>query len=274
MIEDALAQAASRAIAWYITEHAASPRPPRHPRGGLGADLAPRNSERGPANQQPHESRGLPIRPLAVAPPRRSPFAPLILAEAIQPRIKIPNLSEYNGVGDPQDHLDQFLVKADLLDISDATYCKLFRSTLSGKALAWFNQLPPRTVEVFEQLSQRFLHHFAINKQYPKTASYLFTIVQREHEGLREYIQRIEETADTRPMTPMKTRSTEEEEVMPPKVERGRRECKHMPPNNLAHYTPLSVPRAEILAIAKQQGLVRRPLPMQDNPKRMKSDRF
>ncbi|KAK4390186.1 hypothetical protein Sango_2081900 [Sesamum angolense] len=118
----------------------------------------------------------LPVRLLAVAPPRRSPFAP-ILAEAIQPGIKIPNLSEYNGVGDSQDHLDQFLGKTDLLDISDAAYCKLFRSTISKKAMAWFNQLPPGTVEAFEQLSQRFLHHFAINKRYPKTASYLFTIV-------------------------------------------------------------------------------------------------
>ncbi|KAL0401791.1 UNVERIFIED_CONTAM: hypothetical protein Slati_4209000 [Sesamum latifolium] len=207
--------------------------------------------------------------PLAMAPPRRSPFATHILAEAIQPGIKIPNLSEYNRVGDPQDHLDRFLARADLLDISDAAYCKLFRTTLSGKTTTWFNQLPPGTVEIFEQLSQRFLHHFAINKRYPKTASYLFTIVQHEHEGLKEYVQRfseavlevphvnpklltsimqqnlrssrfkelitgkppatkeellaraakyirIEETAGTSTMTPMKRRSTEGG-VMPPK---------------------------------------------------------
>ncbi|KAL0289074.1 UNVERIFIED_CONTAM: hypothetical protein Sangu_2630300 [Sesamum angustifolium] len=133
---------------------------------------------------------GLPVRPLAIAPLRHNPFAPHIVAETIQPGIKIPNLSEYNGVGDPHDHLDEFLVKVDLLNISDATYCKLFRSTLSRKVMALFNQLPPRMVEAFQQLSQRFLHHFAINKRYPKTASYLFTIVQREHEGLREYVQR------------------------------------------------------------------------------------
>ncbi|KAL0395159.1 UNVERIFIED_CONTAM: hypothetical protein Slati_4482100 [Sesamum latifolium] len=59
--------------------------------------------------------------------------------------------------------------------------------------MAWFNQLPPGTVETFEQLPQRFLHHFAINKRYPKAASYLFTIVQHEHEGLREYVQRFSE---------------------------------------------------------------------------------
>ncbi|KAL0312816.1 UNVERIFIED_CONTAM: hypothetical protein Sradi_5680900 [Sesamum radiatum] len=49
------------------------------------------------------------------------------------------------------------------------------------------------TIDSFEQLSQRFLHHFAINKRYPKTASYLFTVVQREHESLRDYVQRFSE---------------------------------------------------------------------------------
>ncbi|KAL0434617.1 UNVERIFIED_CONTAM: hypothetical protein Sradi_0169600 [Sesamum radiatum] len=57
---------------------------------------------------------------LAVPPPRRSPFRTHILAEAIQPGIKTPNISEYDGTKDPQDHLDQFLEKVYLLDISDA----------------------------------------------------------------------------------------------------------------------------------------------------------
>ncbi|KAL0378823.1 UNVERIFIED_CONTAM: hypothetical protein Sradi_3187800 [Sesamum radiatum] len=131
--------------------------------------------------------------PLAVTPPRRSPFATEILAEAIQPGIKIPNISEYDGTKDPLDHLDRFLAKADLLDLSDATYCKIFRTTLAGKAMVWFNQLPIGTIESFEQLSQCFLHHFAINKRYPKTASYLFTMIQREHDSLREYMQKFSE---------------------------------------------------------------------------------
>ncbi|KAL0430785.1 UNVERIFIED_CONTAM: hypothetical protein Sradi_0704500 [Sesamum radiatum] len=56
-----------------------------------------------------------------------------------------------------------------------------------------FNQLPIRTIDNFEQLSQRFLHQFAINKRYPKTASYLFTMIQRKHESVREYVQRFSE---------------------------------------------------------------------------------
>ncbi|KAK4382465.1 hypothetical protein Sango_2868700 [Sesamum angolense] len=40
---------------------------------------------------------GIPIRPLAVAPLRHSPFASQILAEAIQPEVKLPSLSESMG---------------------------------------------------------------------------------------------------------------------------------------------------------------------------------
>ncbi|KAL0431924.1 UNVERIFIED_CONTAM: hypothetical protein Sradi_0818400 [Sesamum radiatum] len=47
-----------------------------------------------------------------------------ILAEALPQGIRI--LTDYNGIGDPEDHLDKFLAKADLLDTSDAGYCKIF----------------------------------------------------------------------------------------------------------------------------------------------------
>ncbi|KAL0284534.1 UNVERIFIED_CONTAM: hypothetical protein Sradi_7194600 [Sesamum radiatum] len=219
MIEGALAQAASRATAKYVAQHAILPRPPRHPHKDHGVDLAPGSKEQGPADQQaddqveeevesrpsPPEDELSPLPPKEApleecrpqgrsqAAARRSPFATHILAEAIQPGIKIPNISEYDGTNDPQDHLDHFLAKADLLDISNAAYCKIFRMTLAGKTMTWFNQLPSGTIDSFEQLSQRFLHHFAINKRYPKTVSYLFTVIQREHESLRDYVQRFSE---------------------------------------------------------------------------------
>ncbi|KAK4404327.1 hypothetical protein Sango_0801300 [Sesamum angolense] len=128
--------------------------------------------------------------PLAVAPARRSPFPVQILREALQQRIWIPSLTEYVGTVDLEDHLEKFLAKVDLLDMSDTGYCKIFRTTLSGKAMALFNQLPTHTIKNFEQLSQCFLHHFSINKRYPKTTSYLFIVVQQKQESLRDYVQR------------------------------------------------------------------------------------
>ncbi|KAI3446714.1 hypothetical protein Pfo_003379 [Paulownia fortunei] len=127
--------------------------------------------------------------PLAVLPPKRSPFSPAILAESLPLGVKITNLSEYDGTGDPQEHLDRFFAKADLYDLSDAAYCKIFRTTLSKRALSWFNQLPGGTITSFEQLTQRFLHQFSINRKYPKTAAYLFSITQKEGEPLRDYVK-------------------------------------------------------------------------------------
>ncbi|KAK4385594.1 hypothetical protein Sango_2683400 [Sesamum angolense] len=77
---------------------------------------------------------------LAVAPPRYSPIAPAILAEALQTGAKISNLFEYDGIGDPQEHLDKLYAKIDWYDLSDTAYCKVFRTTLSKRALTWFNQ--------------------------------------------------------------------------------------------------------------------------------------
>ncbi|KAL0418914.1 UNVERIFIED_CONTAM: hypothetical protein Sradi_1304900 [Sesamum radiatum] len=76
---------------------------------------------------------------------------------------------------------------------SQNTTEQVFRTTLSKRALAWFNQLPSGTISTLEQLTQRFLHHFSMNKRVPKTAAFLFTIRQRENELLRDYMQRFVE---------------------------------------------------------------------------------
>ncbi|KAL0416567.1 UNVERIFIED_CONTAM: hypothetical protein Slati_3488600 [Sesamum latifolium] len=220
-----------------------------------------------------------------------------ILAEALPQGIRILTLMDYDGTGDPEDHLHKFLAKADLLDMSDAGYCKVFRTTLSGRAM-----------------------------RYPKTASYLFTIVQQEHESLRDYVQRFSEAvlevphlnpellasilqqglrrgrfresiADKPPTTldellkraakyiwieeALKSkadinnkRKVREGEKRDPRREGLAEGQRHMPPNTFTKYTPLKVPRAEILTIAEQQAIVQWPRKMKENPKRLKSDRY
>ncbi|XP_073159043.1 uncharacterized protein [Henckelia pumila] len=94
------------------------------------------------------------------------------------------------AVRSPQLSWQRYYAKADLYDISNAAYCKIFRTTLSGQALAWFNKLSPGTIDSLEILTTRFLHQFSINQKYPKIAAYLFLIVQKEVESLREFVQR------------------------------------------------------------------------------------
>ncbi|KAL0435525.1 UNVERIFIED_CONTAM: hypothetical protein Sradi_0260400 [Sesamum radiatum] len=170
LIRDASTRAAAQAIAQFAAQHPVD-LPPPSPRRSQELSSTPRRRSRG----------------------RKSPFSPAILAEALPVGVKVSNLPEYDGTGDPQEHLDKFYAKIDWYDLSDTAYCKVFRTTLSKRTLAWFNQLPGGTISSLEQLTQRFLHHFFMNKRVPKTAAFLFTIRQKENEPLRDYMQRFVE---------------------------------------------------------------------------------
>ncbi|KAL0313768.1 UNVERIFIED_CONTAM: hypothetical protein Scaly_2902600 [Sesamum calycinum] len=227
LIHDASTRAAAPAMAQFAAQHPINP-PPPSPRRSRELSSAPEEEEQrqeevnsrvsrpevaqtqeqySPQSRPPTiplPSRGVedPYLALAIAPPRRSPFSTAILAEALPAGVKVSNLSEYDGTGDPQEHLDKFYAKIDWYDLSDAVYCKVFRTTLSKRALAWFNQLPAGTISSLEQLTQRFLHHFSMNKRVPKTAAFLFTISQRENEPLRDYMQRFRGGARGAPYQP------------------------------------------------------------------------
>ncbi|KAL0418419.1 UNVERIFIED_CONTAM: hypothetical protein Sradi_1255400 [Sesamum radiatum] len=161
------------------------------------APLSPRRSRKLSSAPEEEEQRQEEVNSRVsrseVAQTQEHPFSTAILAEALPASVKVSNLSEYDGTGDPQEHLDKFYAKIDWYDLSDAAYCKVFHTTLSKRALAWFNQLPAGTISSLEQLTQRFLHHFSMNKRVPKTAAFLFTIRQRENELLRNYMQRFVE---------------------------------------------------------------------------------
>ncbi|KAL0445409.1 UNVERIFIED_CONTAM: hypothetical protein Slati_2263600 [Sesamum latifolium] len=87
-----------------------------------------------------------------------------------------------------------------------------------------------------------------------------------------KYIQ-IEETSDVRAMTPSKRRAEEGGQSRRPTND-NQKERRHVPPPDITQYTPLKAPRAEIFAVAEQQGIVRRPLRMREDPKRMRSSKY
>ncbi|KAK4411918.1 hypothetical protein Sango_0264800 [Sesamum angolense] len=186
LIHDASTRAAAQAMAQFAAQHPINP-PPPSPHRSRKLSSAPEEEE-----QRQEEVNSRVSRP-EVAHTQEHPFSTAILAEALPASVKVSNLSEYDGTGDPQEHLDKFYAKIDWYDLSDAAYCKVFRTTLSKRALAWFNQLPAGTISSLEQLTQCFLHHFSMNKRVPKTAAFLFTIRQRENEPLRDYMQRFVE---------------------------------------------------------------------------------
>ena len=80
------------------------------------------------------------------SPPRTfpMPFSCEIMGAVVPPGL-VGVKASFTGVEDPEAHLTAFHTQMMLSGGSDAVYCKLFMSTLSGIALEWFVSLPDIT---------------------------------------------------------------------------------------------------------------------------------
>ncbi|GJT60407.1 reverse transcriptase domain-containing protein [Tanacetum coccineum] len=80
-------------------------------------------------------------------------------------RAKLPrNIKVYEGNKDLEDHL--------------------------GAAQNWFDDLDPKSVDSFKELSQKFLEEFSQQKRYAKDPTEIHGIKRRQNEGLQDFIDR------------------------------------------------------------------------------------
>ncbi|KAL2249921.1 UNVERIFIED_CONTAM: Retrovirus-related Pol polyprotein from transposon opus [Sesamum indicum] len=125
-----------------------------------------------------------------VAHNRNSPFANRILIETVNPSFRMPDLPRYDGTRDPQEHIAAFDMVMNLYGQASSIVAKLFVTTLTGKAQEWFTNLPPGSIESYEQLVQKFAFHFASKRKQKRSATHLFTIRQGENESLKNFMGR------------------------------------------------------------------------------------
>ena len=119
-----------------------------------------------------------------------TPFTTAVLECPVPSKFRLPQLEPFDGLKDPQDHLNTFGTMLGLQQPSDEILCCSFPTTLKAAAREWFTKLPNSSIDNFEQLSNAFLRHF-IEGQCPKRlADYLLTIKQGEKETLRSYVKR------------------------------------------------------------------------------------
>ncbi|GKD38299.1 reverse transcriptase domain-containing protein [Tanacetum coccineum] len=59
----------------------------------------------------------------------------------------------------------------------------MFRQTLGGVARNWFDDLDPKSVDSFEEVSQKFLEEFSQQKRYAKDPTEIHSIKRRQNEG-------------------------------------------------------------------------------------------
>ena len=119
-----------------------------------------------------------------------SPFTTAILECLVPSKFRLLQLESFDGLKDPQDHLNTFKTTLGLQQPPDEILCRSFPTTLKGAAREWFTKLSTSSVDSFEQLSNAFLRHFIGGQRPKRPADHLLTIKQGEKETLWSYVKR------------------------------------------------------------------------------------
>ncbi|XP_023892540.1 uncharacterized protein LOC112004522 [Quercus suber] len=118
-----------------------------------------------------------------------SPFTAAVLGCPIPSKFRLPQLEPFDGLKDPQDHLNTFKTTLGLQQPPDEILCRSFPTTFKGAAREWFTKLPTSSIDNFDQLSNAFLRHFIGGQRPKRLADYLLTTRQGERETLRSYVK-------------------------------------------------------------------------------------
>ncbi|GKA61053.1 reverse transcriptase domain-containing protein [Tanacetum coccineum] len=94
------------------------------------------------------------------------PFTPRIRYFNFPKKTRMPNnVKIYDGSDDPKDHLKIFQSAAKVERWAMSTWCHMFNSTLTGSAMVWFDDLPPESVDSYDDLKKAFLANFLQQKK-------------------------------------------------------------------------------------------------------------
>ena len=79
-----------------------------------------------------------------------SPLTTTILECPVPSKFRLPQLEPFNGLKDPQDHLNTFKTTLGLQQSPDEIRCRSFPTTLKGATREWFTKLPTLSIDSFE----------------------------------------------------------------------------------------------------------------------------
>ncbi|XP_026383981.1 uncharacterized protein LOC113279501 [Papaver somniferum] len=113
------------------------------------------------------------------------------LAKALIPqKCPVPAFECYDGSSDPAAHLRYYNRILAWWDYDDAIPCRYFPSSLKGSALSWFDNLPPDSIDYYDQLAEKFLETYMYNKVVNTGMDKLFSLAIKYKETIREYTDR------------------------------------------------------------------------------------
>ncbi|XP_020238619.1 uncharacterized protein LOC109817702 [Cajanus cajan] len=133
----------------------------------------------------------------------RHPFTPNIMQSALLDHWKSLPLDKYDGTTNPDEHVDVFLTQVTLSITDDAALCRIFPTSLKGRALSWFTRLPANSIDLFSTLASQFTIQFATSRPHQLTSLALVSIRQEKKEFLRAFISRFNKaTLEIRDLNP------------------------------------------------------------------------
>ncbi|GJT37101.1 reverse transcriptase domain-containing protein [Tanacetum coccineum] len=119
------------------------------------------------------------------------PFTPRICYFDFLKKTRMPsNVKTYDGSDDPEDHLKKFQAAAKVERWAMPTWCHMFNFTLTGSARVWFDDLPPESVDSYDDLKKAFLANFLQQKKCIKDPIEIYHIKQKEGESTEDFVQR------------------------------------------------------------------------------------
>ncbi|KAK0571909.1 hypothetical protein LWI29_023432 [Acer saccharum] len=109
-----------------------------------------------------------------------SPFVDAIALIEMPKKFNFPNMKQYEGTTDLDDHITQYKQRMFTAviprDLREACMCKAFGSSLSGPAPPWYTNLPNNSIDSFAQLTDTFVEQFASSRKLKKLSNNLYTI--------------------------------------------------------------------------------------------------
>ncbi|GJS20297.1 hypothetical protein Tco_0448929 [Tanacetum coccineum] len=95
------------------------------------------------------------------------PFTPHIRYFDLPKRTHMPShIKTYDGSEDLEDHLKIFQAAAKVKCWAMPTWCHMFNSTLTRSARVWFDDLPPESIDSYDDLKEAFLANFRQQKKF------------------------------------------------------------------------------------------------------------
>ncbi|GKC88566.1 reverse transcriptase domain-containing protein [Tanacetum coccineum] len=105
-------------------------------------------------------------------------------------KFSLGHVKTYNGSEDPEDHLKIFQAAAKTERWAMPTWCHMFNSTLTRNTRVWFDDLPPESIDSYNDLREAFLKNYLQQKKCIRDPIVLHNIKQRDRESTEDFIQR------------------------------------------------------------------------------------